>query len=167
VFRKWRDVAYPVCISYWAEYPISSAYLVKGRELGAQLLLKSSLHLILKIVLLCKNEKSHNCKSSQMFVNFFLFKRHMNSSINYIKNLQYQISGKSVQWETNWSVRTDGRRYITKLVADFTHCCAKVPEKIVKERKVKEGNKHAWNRVRRKEINENDTNTEVKRNGVK
>lgn len=41
VFRKWWDIALPVCISYWAEYPTSSAYLVKGRELGGQLLLKS------------------------------------------------------------------------------------------------------------------------------
>jgi len=41
VFRKWCDIAFPVCIFCWAEYPTSSAYLVKGRELGGQLLLKS------------------------------------------------------------------------------------------------------------------------------
>lgn len=41
VFRKWCDIALPVCISYWAEYPTSSPYLVKDRELGGQLLLKS------------------------------------------------------------------------------------------------------------------------------
>jgi len=54
----------------------------------------------------------------------------MNVSINFIKkNIQYSISRKSVHWETNWSVRTDRRRYVTKFVADFAHCFAEVPEK--------------------------------------
>jgi len=41
VFRKWCDIALPVCICYWAEYPTHSPYFVKDRKLGGQLLLKS------------------------------------------------------------------------------------------------------------------------------
>jgi len=40
-------------------------------------------------------------------------------STSFPKTLKYQISWKSVQWEPSFSMRTDGRRDMTKLIVTF------------------------------------------------
>ena len=46
---------------------------------------------------------------------------------SFSKNFKYQISSKSVQWEANCCMRTDGRTDMTKLIVDFRNF-ANVPK---------------------------------------
>jgi hypothetical protein len=61
---------------------------------------------------------------------FFLsdFKWNLNFLTDFWKILKYQISLKSVQWESICSMWTDGRTDMTKLIVDFRNF-AKAPKK--------------------------------------
>jgi hypothetical protein len=49
-------------------------------------------------------------------------------STDFRKILKYQISCKTVQWETRCSIRTDRRTDMMKMIVAF-HNCAKAPKK--------------------------------------